>query len=100
MDSRIFDMTLYEWLKSEKAQREWAKFNIVDDMHKIICPALSLVGRGEGEGMLKQTKEFNDGISSENKIMHEFTLAKDGAHDHCMLDNHSRMGASYFQVVK
>ncbi|TVP81909.1 MAG: alpha/beta fold hydrolase [Alkalicoccus sp.] len=90
------DMTLYEWLTSQKAQREWAKFTIVEDMHKISCPALSLVGSGEGEEMLKQTREFHEGISSKNKIMKEFTLEEDGTHDHCMLDNHSRMQQAVF----
>ncbi len=91
------DMTLYEWMTSEEAQQEWAQFTIVEDMHKITCPALSLVGSGEGEEMLKQTREFHVGISSEDRQMHEFTLEEDGTHDHCMLDNHSRMHQAVFQ---
>jgi len=31
------------------------------------------------------------GISSEVKKMHIFTKPEDGSHDHCMLDNVSRM---------
>ncbi len=85
------NMSLYEWLKSEKAQSEWSKFKITDELHKITCPALSIVGSGEGEEMLKQTEEFHRGISSQMKKMKIFTLEEDGSHDHCMLDNHSRM---------
>jgi hypothetical protein len=62
-----------------------------DELHKITCPALALVGAGEGEEMLKQTREFYRGISSKQKKMRVFTLEEDGSHDHCMLDNHSRM---------
>jgi len=84
-------MTLYDWMTSKEAQKEWAKFNITEDLHKITCPALALVGGGEGEEMLKQTEEFMAGISSEIKKMHVFTKPVDGSHDHCMLDNVSRM---------
>ena len=85
------DMSLYDWMASEEAQAAWAQFNIVDDLDKITCPALALVGSGEGEEMLKQTKEFYAGIASQEKKMHIFTLEEDGSYDHCMLDNHSRM---------
>jgi len=91
------DMTLYEWLTSEQAQQEWKKFNIIDDLHRITCPALAMVGAGEGEEMLRQTQEFIEGISSEEKKMHVFTLEQDGSHDHCMLDNHSRMQQVMFE---
>lgn len=91
------DMSLYEWLTSKKAQDEWARFNITGDLHKIECPALALVGAGEGEEMLRQTQEFYDAISSPVKKMHVFTLEKDGSHDHCMLDNHSRMQQVIFE---
>lgn len=91
------DMSLYDWLTSEEAQREWARFNITDELYKISCPALALVGAGEGEEMLKQTREFYDAIASSNKKMHIFTLEEDGSHDHCMLDNHSRMHQVIFE---
>ncbi len=90
-------MSLYDWLTSEKAQREWARFNITNELHKITCPALAMVGRGEGEEMLIQTQEFYQGISSKVKKMHVFTLEEDGSHDHCMLDNHSRMHQVVFE---
>ena len=84
-------MSLYEWLTSDEAQREWARFTITDDLHEITCPALALVGAGEGEEMLEQTRAFYAGVSSAQKRMHVFTLEQDGSHDHCMLDNLSRM---------
>lgn len=84
-------MSLYEWLTDQEAQQARAKFTIANDLHKISCPALALVGAGEGDEMLKQTREFYEGISSEEKKMHVFTLEEDGTHDHCMLDNHSSM---------
>ena len=90
-------MTLYEWLTSAEAQREWARFNIEEDLHKITCPALALVGGGEGEEMIKQTREFIEGISSKHKKMHIFTKPQDGSHDHCMLDNVSRMQYVVFE---
>ncbi len=90
------DYSLVEWLKSNEAQQEWAKFNIVDKLDQITVPTLSLVGSGEGEEMIKQTKEFHSKISSGIKEMKMFTLEKDGSHDHCMLDNHSRMHQEIF----
>ena len=91
------DMTLYEWMNSEEAQRDWAKFNIVDDLHHITCPSLALVGAAEGEEMLRQTEEYHRGISSQHKKMYTFTMDRDGSHDHCMLDNISRMHQIVFQ---
>jgi pimeloyl-ACP methyl ester carboxylesterase len=85
------DMSLYDWLTDPDAQAHWAKFTIADDLERITCPALSLVGAGEGEEMLAQTREYHRGIGSQRKQMHIFTLEEDGSYDHCMLDNHSRM---------
>ena len=93
------DMNLYDWLKSEKAQQDWSRFNITGDLQKITCPALALVGSGEGEEMLSQTREFYQGVSSENKKMRVFTLEEDGSHDHCMLDNHTRMHQVVFEWI-
>jgi hypothetical protein len=84
-------MSLSEWLTSDEAQGEWARFTIADDLHEITCPALALVGAGEGDEMLAQTRAFYAGVSSAQKRMHVFTLEQDGSHDHCMLDNLSRM---------
>jgi hypothetical protein len=85
------DLSRYDWLTDPEAQARWAEFTIADDLERITCPALSLVGAGEGEEMLTQTREYHHGIGSERKQMHVFTLEEDGSYDHCMLDNHSRM---------
>ena len=85
------DMSLYDWLNDDDAQAHWARFTIADRLADITIPALALVGGGEGEEMLAQTREFYDGIASTRKQMHVFTLEEDGSYDHCMLDNHSRM---------
>jgi len=90
-------MSLYEWLTDDTAQREWAQFTIAEDLHRITCPALALVGGGEGEEMIRQTREFYEGIASKKKKMHVFNLEEDGSHDHCMLDNHSRMHQVVFE---
>ena len=47
--------------------------------------------------MIKQTREFIEGISSKHKKMHIFTKPQDGSHDHCMLDNVSRMQYVVFE---
>ena len=84
-------MSLYDWMMDAEAQEHWARFTIADDLQRITCPALSLVGSGEGEEMLVQTQEYHEGIASTRKHKHVFTLEQDGSYDHCMLDNHSRM---------
>jgi len=66
-------------------------------MHDISCPTLSLVGADEGEEMLRQTHEFHRAIRTREKSLHVFTLDRDGTHDHCMLDNHSRMHQVLFE---
>ncbi len=93
----LADMSLYEWMNSQQAQDDWARFNIVDDLPKITCPSLALVGAAEGEEMLRQTQEYHDGISSVDKTMYTFTMERDGSHDHCMLDNISRMHQIVFE---
>jgi hypothetical protein len=94
------DMGLYDWMNDPQAQAHWARFTISDDLERITCPALSLVGSGEGEEMLTQTREYHDGIGSEHKQMHMFTLEEDGSYDHCMLDNHSRMQQVTFAWIE
>jgi len=56
-----------------------------------------LIRAGEGEEMLRQTREFHEAIASREKAMHVFSLERDGTHDHCMLDNHSRMQQVLFE---
>jgi pimeloyl-ACP methyl ester carboxylesterase len=65
-------------------------WDIKGDLHKITCPALALVGGGEGEVFEQQAREFLSLISSDEKRLHVFTLEADGSDDHCQLDNRSR----------
>ncbi|MBE0447453.1 MAG: alpha/beta fold hydrolase [Actinobacteria bacterium] len=80
------DLPLLDWYKLPLARQ----FTIRDDLNKITCPALSLVGEGEGEELIRQAREFYEGISSEDKRLHIFTLEQDGSNDHVQLDNLSR----------
>lgn len=45
---------------------------------------------GDGDILQKQAIEFLEGISSSEKRLHLFELAKDGSDDHSQLDNRSR----------
>lgn len=86
-------MSLNDMLKpevQEKIAEVQKQYTIVNDLHKIICPALALVSEDEGEELVRQAQEFYEGISSENKKLHIFTLDTDGSNDHCQLDNRSR----------
>jgi len=66
------------------------EYTIENDLHKITCATLALVSEDEGEELVRQAKQFYEGISSENKKMHVFTIDEDGTNDHCQLDNRSR----------
>ena len=66
------------------------EYTIENDLHKVTCAALVLVSEDEGEELVRQAKQFYEGISSENKKMHVFTIDEDGTNDHCQLDNRSR----------
>lgn len=77
---------LSELVKSTIAK----EMNISNELYKIVCPALILVGEDEGDELLKQAKQFYDGISSAIKEMHVFRLRDDGTEDHCQVDNRSR----------
>ncbi len=68
-------------------KQEW---DIKSDLHKITCPALALVGGGEGEIVEQQARDFLSMISSDVKKLHIFTLETDGSDDHCQIDNRSR----------
>lgn len=78
--------TLLDFMKSDIARESV----ITRDLHKITCPALALVGEGEGNVMIDQAREFIDGISSTTKKLHIFNLKNDGSNDHCQLDNITR----------
>ena len=86
-------MSLDDWLNpeiQEKIAEVQKQYTIVDDLDKITCPALAMVSIDEGEELVRQAKEFYEGISSEIKKLHIFTLDTDGSNDHCQLDNRSR----------
>lgn len=88
-----YTMSLEDLLKpeiQEKIAQVQKQYTIVNDLQKITCPALALVSEDEGEELVRQAKEFYEGISSENKKLYIFTLDKDGSNDHCQLDNRSR----------
>ncbi len=65
-------------------------YNIVKDLSRIRCPTLALVSEGEGEELLKQARDFIEGISSSKKELYVFTKENDGSDDHGQLDNRSR----------
>jgi esterase/lipase len=78
--------TLLDYMKSDVARQSV----LTSDIHKITCPALALVGEGEGSIMIEQAREFMNGISSVTKKLHIFNLKDDGSNDHCQLDNTTR----------
>jgi esterase/lipase len=88
-----YGMSLDDWLNpeiQEKIAEVQKQYTIVNDLDKITCPALAMVSIDEGEELVRQAKEFYEGISSEIKKLHIFTLDTDGSNDHCQLDNRSR----------
>lgn len=64
--------------------------NIVGDLDKITCPVLALVSDGDGKILIDQANQFIKGVSSKDKTLYQFSLAKDGSDEHCQLDNRSR----------
>ena len=86
--------TLVELLKDEaliaRAREMKKDWDIKEDLHRITCPVLALVGGGEGEVFEQQARDFLALISSTEKKLHKFTLESDGSNDHCQLDNRSR----------
>ena len=86
--------SLVELLQDEEfiaqARSMKKQFDLKSDLHKITCPALALVGGGEGEIIEQQARDFLSMISSDEKKLHVFTLEADGSDDHCQLDNRSR----------
>jgi len=60
------------------------------ELGEIRCPALSLVSAEEGDELLRQAREFHEGIASACKRLHIFTLDQDGSNDHCQIDNLGR----------
>ena len=90
----LLDYSAWTWgansLSEELALDSFRNHIIRDEIRAIDCPALALVGKDEGEEMVKQAHFFYDNISSTNKHMHIFTRERDGSNDHCQMDNFSR----------
>ena len=90
----LLDYSAWTWgansLSEELALDSFRNHIIRDEIRAIDCPALALVGKDEGEEMVKQAHFFYDNISSTNKHMHIFTREQDGSNDHCQMDNFSR----------
>ncbi len=81
---------LNETSLARTARLDYSAYTVRDRLADIRCPALALVGAGEGEIMIRQAREFYDGIGSKVKKLHVFELDKDGSDDHCQLDNITR----------
>jgi len=71
-------------------------FDIEGQENKIACPSLALAGEGEGDELLRQSKQFYENISSSNRGIKIFTLSEDASDDHCQLDNRSRVNQVVF----
>ena len=67
------------------------EFNIVNDLNKVKCPTLALVGEGEGDESIFQAQRFYEGVSGP-KALRMFT-EKEGAESHCQITNLSLMNA-------
>ena len=86
----------WTWGKENMSTRDYInmeggkKCTVRGHFQNVTCPALVLIGKGEGEELVKQAKEFYEGISSERKELYMFTMEKDGTADHCQIDNRSQ----------
>ena len=85
----VFGMHNMPWSEAMK-QDMYELHTIRDCLHEITCPALALVSDCEGEELLRQAKEFYEGISSKIKKLYIFNLEEDGSNDHIQLDNRLR----------
>lgn len=61
------------------------EFNIRQQLDKIRCPTLALIGQGEGEEPCRQYYEFMQSVGN-NISGYEFSI-EDGADTHCQLTN-------------
>jgi esterase/lipase len=90
----LLDYSAWTWgaesLSEEFQMASFKKHVIREDIHAITCPTLALVGKDEGDEMLRQAQYFYENIASENKTLHIFSREKDGSNDHCQLDNFAR----------
>ncbi|MGA2977744.1 MAG: hypothetical protein ABSF77_20785 [Spirochaetia bacterium] len=69
------------------AHIDYSSYDVRPYPDRIRCPVLSLAGKGEGEIMLAQAREFHEAIPSKDKRLQIFSLERDGSDDHCQLDN-------------
>lgn len=70
------------------------QFNIEDELEKITCATLALVGEGEGDDTIAQARKFFDGVGGD-KTMHIFTV-QEGADSHCQVSNMALMNGFIF----
>lgn len=81
------EMKVKQWTKKITKVREYV---LTDELHKIDCAVLGLVGAGEGPELMRQAEEFVKRVSSKKKDLYVFTLEGDGTNDHCQLENRAR----------
>jgi len=75
----------------DEALEKIKEFNIVNDLDKITCPTLALVGEGEGDEAIFQAQRFYEDVSGP-KVLRMFT-EKEGAESHCQITNLSLMNS-------
>ena len=81
----------YGTKKFPEALEKVKEFNIVNDLDKITCPTLALVGEGEGDESIFQAQRFYEDVGGP-KAFRMFT-EKEGADSHCQITNLSLMNA-------
>ena len=90
----MLEYSLWTWgfssFSEELDSEDFNACDIREDLHRITCLTLALVGEDEGEMMISQVQEFYEGVGSQEKEMHILTMAEDGSEDHCQLDNIAR----------
>ncbi len=69
---------------------DYSQYILRGQLGAIRCPTLALAGAGEGDVMIRQAREYYNGVGSTVKRLHVFTLNADGSDDHCQLDNTTR----------
>ncbi len=67
-----------------------------DEVRKTTVTALGLCSEQEGDNLRAQSADWFNLISSKNKLVYEFTMEKDGAVDHCQIDNRTRSNQVVF----
>ncbi len=67
------------------------EFNIINNLDKITCPTLALVGEGEGDEAIFQAQRFYEDVGGP-KAFRMFT-EREGAESHCQITNLNLMNA-------